>query len=66
VGTGDHRIDEPDDRTLFLVARGSLDLLGELREFLEDLGWIKVVEDRRSEPTLLPREGREGKLYVAY
>lgn len=58
--------DEGDDKALFLVARGSLDLLQDLKAFVEDLGWVRVIEDRRHENILLPREGREGKLYVAY
>ena len=58
--------DEGDGKALFLVARGTLDLFDELKAFVEELGWVRVVEDRRNESTLLPREGREGKLYVAY
>lgn len=58
--------DEGNGRALFLVARGSLDLLQDLKAFVEGLGWVRVIEDRRHENLLLPREGREGKVYVAY
>lgn len=47
-----------------VVARGHEDLLEELRNVVTDgLGWVKLIEDRRDDATLLPREGREGRVH---
>ncbi len=47
-----------------VVARGHEDLLEELRSVVTDgLGWVKLIEDRRDDATLLPREGREGRAH---
>jgi hypothetical protein len=48
-----------DERALLVVARGQNSLLEALREFVAELGWIDVIEDRRQGPSLLPRPDRE-------
>ena len=52
------------DRTFLIVARGHSDLLDQLKEVVGDLGWVRLMEDRRTDETLLPREGREGSVHV--
>lgn len=47
-----------------VVARGHQDLLEELKSLLGETGRVRVIEDRRADPTLLPREGREGRTHV--
>ena len=47
------------ERALFVVARGQQSLLEALREFVAELGWVDVIEDRRQGPSLLPRTDRE-------
>ena len=47
-----------DQRALLVVARGQRSLLEALREFVAELGWVDVIEDRRAGPSLLPREDR--------
>ncbi len=67
MGPGPSRTEpasERDDRPFFVIARGHGDLLEALRAVLEDLGWPRLIEDRRREGLLLPREGREGKPYL--
>jgi hypothetical protein len=49
------------DETLFLVvARGHRELISQIQSLVGDMGWVKVIEDRRRDETLLPRTGREG------
>jgi hypothetical protein len=54
----------PADQTFLIVARGHDDLLDQLKELVGDLGWVRLVEDRRHDETLLPREGRQGSVHV--
>jgi hypothetical protein len=44
-----------DERALLVVARGQVSLLEALREFVAELGWVDVIEDRREGASLLPR-----------
>jgi hypothetical protein len=44
-----------DGRALLVVARGQGGLLEALREFVAELGWVDVIEDRREGASLLPR-----------
>jgi hypothetical protein len=46
------------------VARGHGDLLEQLKEVVGELGWVRPIQDRRDDPTILPREGREGTVHV--
>ncbi|MGH7268625.1 MAG: hypothetical protein ACREMB_27735 [Candidatus Rokuibacteriota bacterium] len=55
---------KPPDRTFLIVARGHGDLLDQLREVVGDLGWVRLMEDRRTGETILPREGRGGTVHV--
>lgn len=48
-----------EERALFVVARGQQSLLEALREFVAELGWVDVIEDRRQGPSLLPRTDRD-------
>ena len=50
--------DPRDQRALLVVARGQGSLLEALREFVAELGWVDVIEDRRAGPSLFPREDR--------
>lgn len=43
-----------------IVARGHRDLFEQIQTLIGDMGWVRVIEDRRQDQTLLPREGREG------
>ncbi len=53
------------DQPFLVVARGHRDLLEELRTILGDaIGLIRVIEDRRSDQTILPREDRQGRAHV--
>jgi hypothetical protein len=53
------------ERGLLVVARGQVGLLETLREFVADLGWVDVIEDRREGASLLPRTDRpEGSFQV--
>jgi hypothetical protein len=54
----------PADHTFLIVARGHEELLDQLKEVVGELGWVRLVEDRRQAETLLPREGREGTRHV--
>jgi hypothetical protein len=54
----------PADHTFLIVARGHEELLDQLKEVVGELGWVRLVEDRRQDETLLPREGREGTRHV--
>lgn len=54
----------PPDQTFLIVARGHEELLDQLKEVVGELGWVRLVEDRRQAETLLPREGREGTRHV--
>ena len=47
-----------DGRALLVVARGQASLLEALREFVAELGWVDVIEDRREGASLLPRADR--------
>lgn len=47
-----------DERALLVVARGQVSLLEALREFVAELGWVDVIEDRREGASLLPRADR--------
>ena len=51
------------DAPICVVARGRDDLVPELEAIFA--GSVRVVENRRRDPALLPREGREGRRYVA-
>jgi len=55
---------KPGDQTFLVVARGHQDLLDELKHVVGDVGWVRVIEDRRDDPTILPREGRQGTVFV--
>jgi hypothetical protein len=50
--------DPRDQRGLLVVARGQASLLEALREFVAELGWVDVIEDRRAGLSLLPRADR--------
>jgi hypothetical protein len=52
------RVREP---VVLVVARGHGNLVGALRAVLADLRGIAVIEDRRREGQLLPRERRGGR-----
>jgi hypothetical protein len=54
----------PPDRTFLIVAKGHGELLDQLKEVVGDLGWVRLVEDRRHDETILPREGRQGTVHV--
>ncbi|HSB60604.1 MAG TPA: hypothetical protein VLI67_02720 [Vicinamibacteria bacterium] len=49
-----------DDQYFLIVARGHRDLLQEIEGLVGGMGWVRVIEDRRRDQNLLPREGREG------
>ncbi len=51
-------------QTFLVVARGHGDLLEQLKEVVGDLGWVRLVEDRRHDDTILPREGRAGTVHI--
>ncbi len=51
-------------RGLIVVARGERRLLARLRHVFRGAG-LEIIENRRRDPTLLPREGREGRPYLA-
>jgi hypothetical protein len=55
---------KPPERTFLIVARGHSDLLDRLRAVVGDLGWVRLMEDRRTGETILPREGRGGTVHV--
>jgi hypothetical protein len=52
------------ERMFLIVARGQGELLDQLKEVVGDLGWVRLMEDRRTDETILPREGREGTVHV--
>jgi hypothetical protein len=52
------------DQTFLVVAKGHGDLLEQLQEVVGDLGWVTLIKDRRDDPTILPREGRQGTVRV--
>ena len=52
------------DQTFLVVARGHQDLLDQVKGVVGDVWWVRVIEDRRDDPTILPREGREGTVFV--
>jgi hypothetical protein len=54
----------PPDKTFLIVAKGHGELLDQLKEVVGDLGWVRLVEDRRHDETILPREGRQGTVHV--
>ncbi len=54
-----------DDRALLVVARGQESLLEALREFVAELGWVDVIEDRRGGSSLLPRTERPDRPSLA-
>jgi hypothetical protein len=54
----------PPDKTFLIVAKGHGELLDQLKEVVGDLGWVRLVEDRRKDETILPREGRQGTVHV--
>ena len=54
----------PPDQTFLIVAKGHGELLDQLKEVVGDLGWVRLVEDRRHDETILPREGRQGSVHV--
>ena len=49
--------------SFLVVARGHQDLLQEVKATIAEMSWVRVIEDRRHERVLLPREGREGRAY---
>jgi hypothetical protein len=51
-------------QTFLVVAKGHGDLLEQLQEVVGDLGWVKLIKDRRDDPTILPREGRQGSVHI--
>jgi len=56
---------EPGENTFLIVARGHDELLSQLKEVVGDLGWVRLVEDRRRDnETILPREGRQGTVHI--
>jgi hypothetical protein len=54
----------PPDKTFLIVAKGHGELLDQLKQVVGDLGWVRLVEDRRQDETILPREGRQGTVHV--
>lgn len=58
--TGQVSVDLRDDRYFLIVARGHRDLFEQIQTLVGEMGWVRVIEDRRQDQTLLPREGREG------
>jgi hypothetical protein len=54
----------PPDAALAVVAQGEPALLDAIRVALGPLPGLRIIEDRRRDRTLLPREGREGRVYV--
>jgi hypothetical protein len=59
-------VDGPrDERALLVVARGQASLLEALREFVAELGWVDVIEDRREGTSLLPRTDRADRPSLA-
>ena len=54
----------PPDKTFLIVAKGHGELLDQLKEVVGDLGWVRLVEDRRQDETILLREGRQGTVHV--
>jgi hypothetical protein len=52
------------ERALLVVARGQVGLLHALREFVAELGWVDVIEDRRGGASLLPRTDRAGGTFL--
>ncbi len=63
------RVDQTDPdaqlpQTFLVVAKGHGELLEQLKEVVGDLGWVKLITDRRDDPTILPREGRQGTVHV--
>lgn len=55
---------EAQPQTFLVVAKGHGELLEQLREVVGELGWVKLIKDRRDDPTILPREGRQGTVRV--
>jgi hypothetical protein len=53
-----------EQNVLLVVARGHRALYEQLRAVVGELGHVRVIEDRRRDRTLLPREGREGSPHV--
>lgn len=51
------------DESFLVVAKGHEDLLAQVKATVAGISWIRVIEDRRNERVLLPREGREGRAY---
>jgi hypothetical protein len=51
-------------QTFLVVAKGHGDLIDQLREVVGDLGWVQLIKDRRDDPTILPREGRQGSVHI--
>jgi hypothetical protein len=57
--------DDPrDERAVLVVARGQIGLLEALREFVAELGWVDVIENRREGASLLPRTDRSGGSFL--
>jgi hypothetical protein len=52
-----------EDRYFLIVARGHRDLLAQIQGLVGGMGWVRVIEDRRRDQNLLPREGREGTAF---
>lgn len=54
----------PFEPALVVVAQGQPGLLAEVARALGDVPGIRVIEDRRQDRTLLPREGRDGRVFA--
>jgi hypothetical protein len=53
-----------EENVLLVVARGHRALYEQLKAVVGELGHVRVIEDRRRDRTLLPREGRQGSPHV--
>jgi putative nucleotidyltransferase with HDIG domain len=53
-------------KSYLVVARGYQDLLSELQAIVGELTSVRVIADRRTDRTLLPRTGREGTSHVDF
>jgi hypothetical protein len=60
LSEGQVSVSSRDDRYFLIVARGHHDLFEQIQTLVGEMGWVRVIEDRRQDQTLLPREGREG------
>jgi hypothetical protein len=49
-----------EDQLFLIVARGHEDLLEQIKTVVGDIGWVRVIEDRRRASTVLPRDSVGG------